>query len=433
MYEAFFGLSARPFADRPDPDFFIESEPHVAALRALADGIEALHPLFVVTGDAGCGKSLLARVMIGVLGASTTVGLINNAHTSVRDLTRWALLSFGQQTLARTDSELQEALALYLVAEYGAGRRCLLLVDEAQNLTTEALAGLHRYLDLNRDGDCLLQVVLVGGSRLLQRVSDPSLAHWADRLPQICLVGPLAGGDVPRYVRARLAAGGAGHSIFTDRALVAIATASRGVPRLVNAICDMALLQAFALGRHMVDRDVIADIVTQGRASGIGSLAMLTSLEPAAEGGNVPALEPSEEASQQERISETANVAASGLQAASNPEAPLAAAAPPTVEEIQPAAVEPEFFPIEPPDFFPADFLPLSPAPTTAPSLPGQDEAPATAAPPAVSEIVPAVRAAGWPSIARNSRLVRVAQKRSPRAHSAAAGQSLRRRFLPRD
>ena len=281
MYEAFFGLSVRPFADRPDPDFFAESEPHMAALRALYEGLEALQPLFVITGETGCGKTMLAQLMLHGLAETTTVGLITNPHTSVRDLTRWVLLSFGQETVARTDAELREALALFLVSEYGAGRRCLLVVDEAQNLTAEALAGLHGYLDLNSEEDCLLQIVLVAGARLLQTMRDPRLAPWAARLPQISLVGPLAPDEASRYVRSRLATGGAQREIFTDRAIAAIGLASGGVPRLINAICDTALAQAFAQGHDTIDHDLIADVIAQGQAAGFGSLAMLAPVEMA--------------------------------------------------------------------------------------------------------------------------------------------------------
>src|SRR4051812_23012234 len=142
MYEGFFGLGARPFADRPDPDFFFESEQHGAALRALSDAIQTSQPLAVITGEMGCGKTMLARALLHGIGDDVTVGLITNPHVSVGDLTRWALVAFDQDSDLQTESELQEALALYFVSEYSAGRKCLLMVDEAQNLTAAAVAGL---------------------------------------------------------------------------------------------------------------------------------------------------------------------------------------------------------------------------------------------------------------------------------------------------
>jgi len=457
MYEAFFGLSARPFADRPDPAYFAESEPHMGALRALYDGLEALHPLFVVTGETGCGKSMLAQLMLHGLGEATTVGHITNPHTSVRDLTRWALLSFGQETAGRTDAELRETFALFLVAEYGAGRRCLLVVDEAQNLPAEALAGLHEYLDLNNESDCLLQIVLVAGPRLLQTMRDPLLAPWAERLPQISLVGPLAPDETTRYVRSRLVTAGADREIFTDRAIAAIGLASGGVPRLINAICDAALVHAFGQARSSIDRDLIADVIAQGQALGLGSLAMLAPV--AGDDGTAPPTTPSvptlESAPEAEpaisndlaAFRESEIVAATDGGVPGEPDLLLTA----TVEPIEQAA---EFFPMEPVEFFPAertevyeeeifpqqenlpaDFVP--PEPETQAETGAEETAPAPIANPLAAytppvEIAPSPQMIGWPSIARNSRLSRLGRDMAMNAR-AAGSPSLRRRFLPRN
>jgi general secretion pathway protein A len=468
MYEAFFGLSVRPFADRPDPAFFVESEPHMAALRALYDGLEALHPLFVITGETGCGKTMLAQLMLHGLGDATTVGLITNPHTSVRDLTRWALLSFGQETVARTDAELRETFALFLVSEYGAGRRCLLLVDEAQNLTAEAVAGLHEYLDLNNEGDCLLQIVLVAGPRLLQTMRDPLLAPWAERLPQISLVGALAPHETARYVRSRLATAGAGREIFTDRAIAAIGLASNGVPRLINAISDMALVHAFGQGRGTIDRDLIADIISQGQAAGFGPLAMLTSVEandeiaPRTPSLVLPEMPPPPEPA-------PAVETAVGNDIAPFLESQIVAAAEPVVlpaEVGQPAepdlsltrnvapteSAPAEFFPIEPVEFFPTEHPEVFPGKASQDEdLPGEDltadfvppEPEAEQAAPAHAEnpgpvyaplarVTPPPISAAWPSISRNSRLSRFGREAAINARSGG-GASLRRRFLPRN
>ena len=440
MYEAFFGLSARPFADRPDPDFFVESELHAAALRALHDGLETQQPILIITGETGCGKTMLARALLDGIGETITVGLVTNPHTSVRDLTRWALLSFGQETVASTDAELREALALYLVSEYGAGRRCLLVVDEAQNLTPEALAGLHEYLDLNSEGDCVLQIVLVAGPRLLQTMRDPRLAPWAERVPQICLASPLALDETPRYVRSRLAVAGAEREIFTERALAAVSIASGGVPRLINAICDMALVYAFARGRNVIDHDVIADVVSQGRATGFGSLAMLAPVEaddeigqPIAQISLETAPPPAEPAHMIEAPVEVENDIApfieSQIVAETEPlvvQPEAAAAVAPTLstgDGIRPEPAQAEFFPTE--------FALPEPAPEGPVTAKAEEPAaPALTSPP---QIVHPHMVAAWPSIARNSKLSRVGHEDSFTPRSAAGGASLRRRFLPRD
>jgi len=449
MYEAFFGLSTRPFADRPDPEFFFESESHAAALGALYDGLQTQQPILVITGETGCGKTMLARAMLrGIEAGPVTVGVINNPHTSVRDLTRWTLLSFGQETAGRTDAELREALALYFVSEYGAGRRCLLVIDEAQNLTAEALAGLHEYLDLNAEGDCLLQIVLVAAPRLLQTMRDPVLATWTERLPQICLVGPLGLAEVPRYIRARLAAAGAGRELFTDRAVAAVSAASGGVPRLVSAICDMALVYAFARGRGLIDHDVVADVVSEGQAAGLGSLGRIASGEASAETGRPgPIAEPlpPEPVARMEAADDNALAPFVESQILAAPEPILrplqtAAASSPTaavIADMGPAQVE--FFPAEPGALFEVDFVP--PEPATVPSRVDQAEAPALSAmlqpaPRASEPPPPAAQTAGiggWPSIARNGKLTRSDREGTSNVRAASGRVPLRRRFLPRD
>jgi type II secretory pathway predicted ATPase ExeA len=279
MYEAFFGLNSRPFADHADPDFFVETEQHGGALRALRDGLKSQHLLSIVTGEMGCGKTTLARKVLHEIDENIMVGFVASPPPSVGDLAPWALLSFGLEATARSGEDLQETLILHFIAEYAEGRNCLLVVDEAQNLTPSALAGLHQYLDLNTEGDCLLQVILIAQPVLLLTMRDPTLARWAARAPLVCPVGPLPFQEVPTYVRSRLAAAGGHREIFTDRAIAAVADASGGVPRLINAICDMALTYAFSQGSSRVDRDLIEEIVSEGSSVGFGSFAMLAPIE----------------------------------------------------------------------------------------------------------------------------------------------------------
>jgi type II secretory pathway predicted ATPase ExeA len=412
MYEAFFGLSSRPFAEHPDPDFFVDSDARAASLRALHDGIGSQHPILVITGETGCGKTMLALKLLQELDADTTIGFIPNPLPAVPDLTRWALLSFGLEVAGLSDADLQEALTLYIIAEYAEGRRCLLVVDEAQNLSPAALAGLHRLLDLNGEGDCLLQVLLIAQPQLLQTLRDPSLAAWAERTPLVCFAGPLAADDVALYVRSRLAVARAPREILTERAIAAIAAASGGVPRLINALCETALTFALSQQRTTVDRDLIAEVADAGRAAGFGSLAMLTPL-----GADSPA----EAAVMAEPILEDAAleeaIAAEGT--APPPDVPeemgsvalfLAEEAPTATGEPEPAIAEAA----PPPAVLPQ---------AEAPAPPG-GENPADTEPEHHQLLV------AWPSISGRQDFAR------PAALRAGAGMPngpLRRRFLPRD
>jgi type II secretory pathway predicted ATPase ExeA len=419
MYEAFFGLSARAFADRPDPDFFVESDAHAAALRTIRDGLDTGQPLLVMTGEAGCGKTMLARTLIAGLDETIAVGLITNTHASVEDLTRWTLLSFGQETVARSDTELQEALALYFVSEFGAGRKCLLVVDEAQNISPIALAGLQQYLDINSEGDCLLQVLLVGEPRLLRTLHQPVVAAWEDRPPLISRVSALPLEDVPDYVGTRLAVAGARHAIFTNEAVAAVAIASGGVPRLINAICDMALVYAFARRSKEIDRDLIVDVVSEGRVTGFGVLAMLSPID---------AQEPS-----------------IGALASDQP-APIAPAPELDVTALEPAPPEVISSRIVASEIVASEMAPADLAASGAPELAVAEASsvseriPAASQDPAAPPEPPQVQIqiaytqpfAGWPSITGRNNVGRFARSGSLDA-GPATGTALRRRFLPRN
>jgi type II secretory pathway predicted ATPase ExeA len=444
MYETFFGLNTRPFADRPDPVFFVESERHAAALRALRDGLDAQQPIMIVTGDVGCGKTMLARTLLYDLGDDVTVGVITNPHASVGDLTRWALLSFGHETLAHTDAELSEALALYFVSECSAGRKCLLVVDEAQNLTVEALTGLQQYLDINTDGECLLQIMLVAEPRLLRTMRDPGLERWAERIPLICQVGPLLLDDVPLYVRARLEIAGTDREIFTGSAIAAVGIASSGVPRLINAICDMALVYAFGRARTVIDRDVIADVVSAGHHAGFGALAMLTPIDDAtpwvehAIDVTTPTddMAPAAEPAAASGAAEIARFAESRILAENKPpalfvlapEAPPAAAA----EPVQSEAESGIHFEIH------AVAVPLEATqPVLVHSEPlaavVEDPDPVPLSEQTRAEVVYQQAVTGWPSISGRSGLPRFGRADPLKAGSVSGGSSLRKRFLPRN
>lgn len=283
MYEAFFGLSARPFAEHASPDVFVESEQQAAALRALRDGIGYQHPLFLVTGEVGCGKTMLGRKVVHGLGAETTIGFIAIPKAGTGDIGRWALLGFGLEISGLSDEGIQEALTLFIIAEYAEGRRCLLVIDEAQNLSPSALAGLHKLLDLNSAGDCLLQIVLVGQPLLLQTIHNPGLAEWAERTPLVCFVDAWLPHEIAGYVRSRLAAAGAQRAIFTNGAIEAIGSATGGIPRMINTVCDIALTCALSLKSGRIDRKLIREVVSEGRSASFGSLSMLTPIDDAPE------------------------------------------------------------------------------------------------------------------------------------------------------
>jgi general secretion pathway protein A len=273
MYESFFGLKEKPFSLLPDPDFLFMSSKHSLALSILEYSLAGQAGFCAITGDIGSGKTTLIRTLLRRIGRDVTLGLISNTHSGLTDITAWALAAFGRGTNAQSDAEIYQELMHFLIGEYGAGRRCVLIVDEAQNLTVEALEELRLLSNINSDKDLLLQIILVGQPELLVKLKSPELAQFAQRISISYHLTPLSYLDTRRYVRHRLQVAGADRPIFSDAAIGAVQYFSGGVPRVVNAICDMAMVYGLADNKTDIDLDVVLRVITDRQASGVSPFA----------------------------------------------------------------------------------------------------------------------------------------------------------------
>ncbi|HET6157704.1 MAG TPA: AAA family ATPase [Dongiaceae bacterium] len=269
MYESFFGLKEKPFSLLPDPDFLFMSSKHSLALSILEYSLAGQAGFCAITGDIGSGKTTLIRMLLRRIGRDVTLGLISNTHSGLTDITAWALASFGRGTNAQTDAEIYQELMHFLIGEYGAGRRCVLIVDEAQNLTVEALEELRLLSNINADKDLLLQIILVGQPELLVKLKSPELAQFAQRISISYHLSPLTYLETRRYIRHRLEVAGAKRPIFNDMAIGIVQFFSGGVPRVVNAICDMALVYGLADNKTEIDLDVVLRVIGDRQASGV--------------------------------------------------------------------------------------------------------------------------------------------------------------------
>jgi type II secretory pathway predicted ATPase ExeA len=269
MYESFFGLKEKPFSLLPDPDFLFMSSKHSLALSILEYSLAGQAGFCAITGDIGSGKTTLIRMLLRRLGRDITLGLISNTHSGLTDITAWALAAFGRGSNAQSDAEIYQELMHFLIEEYGAGRRCVLIVDEAQNLTVEALEELRLLSNINSDKDLLLQIILVGQPELLAKLKSPELAQFAQRISISYHLTPLTYVETRRYVRHRLEIAGAKRPIFSDAAIGAIQYFSGGVPRVVNSICDMSLVYGLADNKLDIDLDLVLRVVGDRQASGV--------------------------------------------------------------------------------------------------------------------------------------------------------------------
>ena len=265
FYMDFFGFRERPFTLVPDPDFMFWSAQHRRAYSVLEFGILSRAPITLVTGGVGCGKTTLLRELLRQFGTRVTVGLISNAQGGRGELIQWVLNSLGVPfDPSRGYVQLFQQLQDFLIDEYAAGRRVVLIFDEAQNLSPESLEELRMLTNINSGKDEVIQLVLVGQPELRDMVLDPSLRQLAQRIAASLHLQPLDEKSVIDLVAHRLrAAGGTGAEITPDASRLVHKT-THGVPRLVNQLCDMALLYAWSTDHPQVDASVVQSVLDDG-------------------------------------------------------------------------------------------------------------------------------------------------------------------------
>ncbi len=269
IYNAHFGLAERPFTLLPDPDFLYWSDNHTRAYAMLEYGMLTHAPITVITGEIGAGKTTLLRHLLRSLPEDITVGLISNAQGNRGELLHWVLMALGVPT--DTNASYVQLFAQFqdfLIAEYATGRRTMLIFDEAQNLSTETLEELRMFSNINADKDELIQLVLVGQPELRELISQPRLMQFAQRVAAEYHLSGMSAAAARDYIHHRLRVAGAAREIFTPAACECVHVAARGVPRLVNQICDYALVYAYTDGLNTVDAGVIEQVVLDRRMHG---------------------------------------------------------------------------------------------------------------------------------------------------------------------
>jgi type II secretory pathway predicted ATPase ExeA len=269
MYENFYGLTEKPFSIQPDPAFLFMSKRHRLAFTMLEYGIRNRVGFSVICGEIGCGKTTVVRKLLAALDESVTVGLVYNTHTDIADLLEWIMLAFGQPYAAMTQVERYDRFQQFLLAEYAARRRVVLIVDEAQNLHAGALESLRMLSNINADKDQLLQVILVGQPQLQTLLARPELYQFTQRVGVDFFIPPLGGAEVTQYVRHRLQVAGREQELFSPEALERIAQASRGVPRSITILCDTALVYGYSADAAIIDEALVQEVLQDRREYGI--------------------------------------------------------------------------------------------------------------------------------------------------------------------
>jgi general secretion pathway protein A len=269
MYETYFGFHEKPFSLIPDPDFLYLSEGHRAALSLLEYGITEQTGFVVISGEIGSGKTTLVRRLLSSVSEDIVVGLITNTHPSFGELLQWICLAFDLEHRDKGKVELYQGFLDFLIEQYAASRRTVLVIDEAQNLSPEALEELRMLSNINADKDYLIQLILLGQPELLAKLRRPDLRQFVQRIGVDYHLGPLTIDDTLAYIRHRLTVAGGDPQLFDDYACAAVHYYAGGVPRVMNVLCDMALVFAYAEDRPQVDIDIVMEVAATRRKSGL--------------------------------------------------------------------------------------------------------------------------------------------------------------------
>jgi len=262
VYREFFGLKTDPFRVNPDPSFLYLADGHREALATLTYAVRERKGFAVLTGEVGTGKTTVLNSLLGDLPETVETAYVFNTRLDVEDLFAYILDEFG--LMSPDPFRKSAALHLlngYLIERLEKGLQTLLIVDEAQNLSVDLLEEVRMLSNLETPKSKLLQILLVGQPELNDLLNRPDLRQLRQRVELFCRIDPLTILETAEYVPSRLRA--AGHEtgeVFTDSSLHSIFRYTRGIPRVINVLCDNALLSAFAASSPRVSDNTIHDV-----------------------------------------------------------------------------------------------------------------------------------------------------------------------------
>jgi len=280
MYTEFYGLREKPFSIVPDPSFLYPSSKHRAALTYLEYGLMDRIDFILLTGEIGSGKTTLIKQLLTKIESDIEVAVIFNTNVSSEDLLELILYEFELEPPIRSKAGYLDTLNQFLISEYGKGKRVVLIVDEAQNLSQEALEEIRMLSNLHTGKDTLIQIILAGQPSLGARLRHPSLAQLYQRIAVKYHIPPLGFDETMEYIAYRLKKAGAEQEdLFTDEAVERIFQASGGIPRTINILCDGALVYGYADQLKTIDADVIEHVLADNDETGIGPVQSIEEIQ----------------------------------------------------------------------------------------------------------------------------------------------------------
>ncbi|MBT1070896.1 XrtA/PEP-CTERM system-associated ATPase [Pelotalea chapellei] len=262
MYESYFNLRVKPFELLPDPRFIFFSKSHKKALTFLDYGIRERAGFILLTGDVGSGKTTLIRDLLGKHYDHVVLAKVFNTRATTEQLLTMINEDFGLVVEGKDKVTLIRELNTFLVEQYAAGNQPILIIDEAQNLAPEQLEEIRMLSNLEMADSKLLQIILVGQPELRTILAAPGLLQLRQRISINCTISPLNRLETEQYISHRLEVAGNGAAVkFPPETLDIIYQYSRGIPRLINILCDFLMLSAFAEEMREIPEEMVREVI----------------------------------------------------------------------------------------------------------------------------------------------------------------------------
>jgi len=271
MYEEFYRFREKPFQLTPNPAYLYKSKKHKNALTCLQYGLSENAGMVVLTGEVGSGKTTLVRHLVRKLGSGFDTAMVANTNISSGQMLRMIQSEFNIPGNGMDKARLIESLNHHFIKQYQNGNRCIIIIDEAQNLSALSLEEVRMLSNLQSDQQALLQVFLIGQPELLQILKRQSMRQFTQRVGIHYHLAALSPKECAAYITHRLKIAGGNPKLFTLEATQQIYKLSMGVPRIINLICDWALVYGFVDGATQITKSIVHQVSEDNLSVGINN------------------------------------------------------------------------------------------------------------------------------------------------------------------